>query len=42
MDSIWFLATLALVSALWNRINEKRGYGWDANPWVWVVSFEKA
>ena len=28
-------------AALWNRINEKRGYGWDANPWVWVVSFEK-
>ena len=26
---------------LWNSINEKRGYGWDANPWVWVVEFEK-
>ena len=25
--------------ALWNSINEKRGYGWDANPWVWVVEF---
>lgn len=26
---------------LWNSINEKRGYGWDVNPWVWVVEFEK-
>jgi hypothetical protein len=24
---------------LWNSINEKRGYGWDVNPWVWVVNF---
>ena len=24
---------------LWNSINEKRGYGWDVNPWVWVVEF---
>ncbi len=24
---------------LWNSINEKRGYGWDSNPWVWVVEF---
>lgn len=24
---------------LWDSINEKRGFGWDANPWVWVVEF---
>jgi hypothetical protein len=24
---------------LWNSINAKRGYGWDVNPWVWVVEF---
>lgn len=24
---------------LWNRINEERGYGWDKNPWVWVIEF---
>ena len=22
---------------LWDTINAKRGYGWAANPWVWVV-----
>jgi len=25
---------------LWNSINEKRGFGWDKNPWVWVISFK--
>lgn len=24
---------------LWDSLNEKRGYGWDVNPWVWVISF---
>jgi len=24
---------------LWDSINAKRGYGWDANPWVCVVEF---
>lgn len=28
-------------STLWNSINAKRGYGWEANPWVWVVCFER-
>jgi hypothetical protein len=26
---------------LWDDINEKGGYGWDTNPWVWVVEFEQ-
>ena len=26
--------------ALWDRINFKRGYGWGANPWVWVLAFD--
>jgi hypothetical protein len=26
---------------LWNSINAKRGFGWDANPWVWVYDFER-
>lgn len=24
---------------LWDSINKKRGFGWDENPWVWVVQF---
>lgn len=27
--------------SLWDSINAKRGYGWDANPWVWVVEFKQ-
>lgn len=26
---------------LWDSINAKRGFGWDVNPWIWVVSFKK-
>lgn len=26
---------------LWNSINEKRGFGWNKNPWVWVIEFER-
>ena len=25
---------------LWDSINAKRGFGWDANPWVWVLEFK--
>ena len=27
---------------LWNEINAARGFGWDTNPWVWVISFARA
>ena len=23
----------------WDELNASRGYGWDTNPWVWVVAF---
>jgi len=26
---------------LWNDLNEKRGFEWDTNPWVWVYTFER-
>ena len=26
---------------LWNSINASRGYGWDVNPFVWVIEFNK-
>lgn len=26
---------------LWDILNAKRGYGWDTNPWVRVIEFEK-
>ena len=36
-DEAW----IAAYADLWNEINAKRGFGWDANPWVWVVKFRK-
>lgn len=27
--------------ALWDAINAKRGYGWDVNPYVWVLEFKR-
>lgn len=27
---------------LWDSINGSRGFGWDTNPWVWVLRFEAA
>lgn len=26
---------------VWNNINDKNGYHWSANPWVWVITFER-
>lgn len=26
---------------LWDLLNAKRGFGWDKNPWVWVVEFKR-
>jgi hypothetical protein len=27
--------------SLWNSINEKRGYGWEENLYVWTIEFKK-
>lgn len=33
--------TLGDFSELWDSINAARGYGWEANPWVWVIEFNQ-
>ena len=25
----------------WDRLNAKRGFGWESNPWVWVLEFKR-
>lgn len=25
----------------WDSLNAKRGYSWEANPWVWVIEFRR-
>ncbi len=34
------LPPLVWFRSLWDSINAKRGFGWDTNPWVWVIEFE--
>ena len=26
---------------IWDKLNAKRGYPYDSNPWIWVISFER-
>ena len=26
---------------IWDSIYAKKGFGWDQNPWVWVIEFER-
>ena len=28
-------------AALWDELNHKRGYGWESNPFCWVVEFRQ-
>lgn len=41
MGTGWGARPTEIFAGLWDSINAKRGYGWDANPWVWVVEFER-
>lgn len=41
-ESTWRgLRYVPAFAMLWNDINAARGCGWDVNPWVWVVEFER-
>ena len=32
---------VASFASLWDSLNAVRGYGWDVNPWVWVIEFRR-
>lgn len=34
-------AIVRIFSTVWDSLNAKRGYGWDANPFVWVIEFRR-
>lgn len=36
-----FGSAKAAFADLWDSINAKRGYGWDANPWCFVLEFRQ-
>jgi hypothetical protein len=31
----------AQFAALWDSLNVDRGFGWNVNPWVWVIGFRR-
>lgn len=37
----WALDPIRKYRELWDSLNAKRGFGWDTNPHVWVVSFRR-
>lgn len=39
-ESNW-LTLRGLFINFWNSINAKRGFGWDTNPYVWVIEFKR-
>lgn len=32
-------SAVPVFAGLWDSINCKLGFGWDTNPWVWVIEF---
>lgn len=40
-DALICLSARESFRTLWDGLNDARGYGWDANPWVWVVEFKQ-
>jgi hypothetical protein len=41
VDGVVFISAKGNFHVLWDSLNIKRGYGWEANPWVWVIEFER-
>lgn len=40
-DAIGWYDERVAFCELWDSLNKKRGYGWDDNPLVWVIKFER-
>jgi hypothetical protein len=41
VDGVIFISAKGNFHVLWDSLNIKRGYGWEDNPWVWVIKFER-
>ena len=37
----WLGDPVGEFAKLWNSINEKRGFGWETNCWIWVLEFKR-
>lgn len=38
--SVTYGSAVKAFNHLWDSLNEKRGFGWDTNPWVVAITFE--
>jgi hypothetical protein len=34
-------ASISRFRQIWDSLNARRGFGWNMNPWVWVLEFER-
>jgi hypothetical protein len=41
VGGVVFISAKGNFHVLWDSLNIKRGYGWEDNPWVWVIEFER-
>lgn len=37
----WEKSPVNAFRKIWDSLYSKKGFGWDRNPWVWVISFRK-
>ena len=37
----WNISAKTAFAKLWNKINAKRGFSFESNPFVWVIEFEQ-
>ena len=40
-DENFYFDAKGSYQSLWDKLNAKRGYSWDNNPFVWVVEFRR-
>ena len=40
-DGIIYTTPILAFAALWDSINLNRGFGWDMNPFCWVITFKR-
>jgi len=36
------ISTRVAYRELWEKLNSARGFGWEGNPWVWVLEFKQS
>lgn len=41
MNTGWLEPPSVEYAQLWDKLNAKRGYSWETNPFVWVIEFER-